>query len=149
MNKKRVSFFIAGIMQGSHISAQMHEQDYRSVIDKHLKACFPDAEIYDPLANHQESLDYNDDQGSDVFMNHNRMCGEVDVVIAYVPQASMGTAIEMWEAYRNKRIVITISPLAHNWAIKFLSNVVYADLDEFVAAVKNGEVEQIVKGTKT
>ena len=76
------------------------------------------------------------------------MCGKVDVVVAYVPQASMGTAIEMWEAHRNNRIVITISPLSHNWAIRFLSNIVYADMEAFaVGSTKNGEIVQIVKGS--
>ena len=36
-----------------------------------------------------------------MFERHNDMCREVDVVIAFVPEASMGTAIEMWEAYQH------------------------------------------------
>ena len=146
MKKNNIKIFIAGIMQGSHVEAQMHGQNYRALIHEQLLSCFPDAEIYDPLAGHGRSLDYDETQGKCVFMDHNRMCGETDVVVAYVPQASMGTAIEMWEAYRNGRVVITISPLSLNWAVKFLSNVVYADMAEFIGAVKNGQLKKIIKG---
>ena len=34
----------------------------------------------------------------------------------------MGTAIEMWEAYQHGAAVVTISPMRHNWAVKFLSH---------------------------
>ena len=65
---------------------------------------------------------------------------EVDVVLAFVPEASMGTAVEMWEAYTHGRAVITVSPLKHNWAVKFLSHEVYADLDELEAALLDGRL---------
>ena len=146
MKKNKLTFFIAGIMQGSHITAEMHDQDYRELIKEELQACFAQGEVYDPWADHKESLDYSDTEGRDVFMNHNRMCGEVDVLIAYVPNASMGTAIEMWEAYRNSKIVITISPLVENWSVKFLSNVIYKDLAEFKKAARNGELTKLVRG---
>ncbi len=60
------------------------------------------------------------------------------VLLAVVPQASMGTAIEMWEAHQQGRVVITISPLAHNWVVRFLSDVVYPTYEEFEAAVVEG-----------
>lgn len=133
-------------MQGSHITAEMHDQDYRTLIKDALQACFVQGEVYDPWEDHKESLNYKDNEGRDVFMNHNSMCGEVDVLIAYVPKASMGTAIEMWEAYRNGKIVITISPLVENWSVKFLSNVIYRDLAEFKKAARNGELNKLVRG---
>lgn len=146
MTTSKLSFFIAGIMQGSHIGTQMHGQDYRSLIYDVLQNSFSNVSIYDPFADHKNSTDYDTEHGKEVFMNHNRMCGEVDVVIAYVPQASMGTAIEMWEAYRNGHVVITISPLSGNWAVKFLSNTLYPDLESFITAAKNGELAKIIEG---
>ena len=77
-----------------------------------------------------------------MFWHHNRLCREVDVVLAFVPEASMGTAIEMWEAHEHGRLVVTVSPLAHNWAVKFLSHVLYADLEEFEQAVRGGALAQ-------
>lgn len=139
-------FFLAGIMQGSHVGSVLHNQSYRARIQQLLKAHFPLAEIYDPLADHAGSLEYDDQTGRDVFFHHNRLCGTVDVVLAFVPEASMGTAIEMWEAHRHGRLVITISPLKHNWAVKFLSHAVFADLEEFEAAFRGGDVARIVQG---
>ena len=52
----------------------------------------------------------------------------------------MGTAIEMWEAYQHGAAVVTISPLKHNWAVKFLSHALYADEAEFVAALESGQL---------
>ena len=131
-------FFLAGIMQGSHLAAVIHNQDYRGRIKRLLAAHFPGAEIYDPMADHADSLGYDDQRGRTVFFHHNQLCREVDVVLAFVPEASMGTAIEMWEAYRNGRAVITVSPLKHNWAVKFLSHALYADLEELEEAFVDG-----------
>ena len=50
----------------------------------------------------------------------------------------------MWEAYQHGAAVITVSPLKHNWAIKFLSHAIYADLEQFEAAVLSGEVARRV-----
>ncbi len=133
-------FFLAGIMQGSHLAAALHNQDYRERIKRLLEAHFPGADVYDPLADHAESLGYDDEQGRGVFFHHNRLCGEVDVVLAFVPEASMGTAVEMWEAYQHGRAVIAVSPMKHNWAVKFLSHALYADLDELEQALVSGKL---------
>ena len=138
-------FFLAGIMQGSHTEALVHDQAYRTRIAQLLEAHFPHADVYDPRADHAESLDYDDTTGRNVFFHHNRMCGQIDVLLAFVPEASMGTAIEMWEAYQHGAAVITVSPLKHNWAVKFLSHALYADLSEFEAALQNGEIERCVE----
>ena len=136
--------FLAGIMQGSHTKAAVHEQDYRRTICRLLAEHLPDAEVYDPQAEHRESLDYDEATGREVFFRHNRMCAETDVLLAFVPEASMGTAIEMWEAYRHGAVVIAISPLRLNWAVKFLSHARYDGLPEFEAALGNGRLRQTI-----
>ena len=137
-----MKFFLAGIMQGSHAGEVLHEQDYRERLKRVIAEHFQNAKIYDPLADHGESLEYDDATGRDVFYRHNRMCREVDVVVAFVPEASMGTAIEMWEAHEHGRgVVVTISPLTHNWAVKYCSHIVYSSLNEFEAAAQSGEFE--------
>ena len=143
-----MQFFLAGIMQGSHAEALLHDQEYRARIKRLLETHFPQAEVYDPRADHAESLGYDDAMGQGVFFRHNRMCREVDVLLAFVPEASMGTAIEMWEAHQHGAAVISISPLKHNWAVKFLSHAVYADLEEFEAALQRGDVERLVAEVK-
>ena len=59
----RMRFFLAGIMQGSHLAATLHNQDYRERIKRLLAEHFPDADVYDPLADHTDSLNYDDDRG--------------------------------------------------------------------------------------
>ncbi|MCE5268267.1 MAG: hypothetical protein LLG00_10320 [Planctomycetaceae bacterium] len=131
-------------MQGSHVEAKLHGQDYRRQIARLIREHFPDADVYDPQAEHSESLGYDEDVGRSVFFHHNRMCREIDVLVAFVPQASMGTAIEMWEAHQHGAAVLTISPLRCNWAVQFLSHAVYDDLAAFDAAVRGGEAAQCI-----
>ncbi len=133
-------FFLAGIMQGSHLAATIHNQDYRQHIKLLLAEHFPGAEVYDPLADHADSLNYDDQRARSVFLHHIGLCTEVDVVLAFVPEASMGTAVEIWEAFRHGKAVIVVSPLKHNWALKFLSNTIYGDLAELEAALASGEL---------
>ena len=141
-------FFLAGIMQGSHTAAKCHGQEYREQLTRLIETHFPGAEVYDPHAKHSSSLGYDHETGRDVFFRHNRMCREVDALVAFVPEASMGTAIEMWEPYQHGAAVITISPLHRNWAVKFLSHALYADTDAFEAALQSGEVANRIKEVK-
>jgi len=144
-----MKIFLAGIMQGSHFGAVLHNQNYRERLKELLAERLPEAEVYDPLADHTGSLDYDDEQGRAVFMKHNAMCRAVDVVLAFVPEASMGTAIEMWEAHRAGRIVIAISPLSHNWAVRFLSDAVYDDIEQFELELASGKLRRRLKELQT
>ena len=127
-------------MQGSHTRMVLHDQDYRRHLKELIEENFPEADVYDPLANHSGSVNYDDETGRETFLGHNQMCSEVDVLLAFVPEASMGTAIEMWEAYRHGAAVIAISPMTLNWAVKFLSHEIYADVARFEQDVKNGRL---------
>jgi len=141
-------FFLAGIMQGSLVEATVHDQDYREHLKELLAEHFPEADVYDPRANHTNSIEYDETTGRQVFFDHNEMCRKIDVLLAFVPEASMGTAIEMWEAYQHGAAVITISPLKHNWAIKFLSHAIYDGVEEFEKALAGGqmwaEIERVI-----
>lgn len=137
-------FFIAGIMQGSHTAKALHDQMYREEVGELVARYFPAAEVYDPRAEHRNSIDYADLTGREVFFRHNAMCREVDVLVAVLPSASMGTAIEMWEAYCAGAAVIAISPMQHNWVVKYLSHAVYPTLDAFAAALADGAVARCV-----
>ena len=69
-----------------------------------------------------------------------------DVLIAYLPEASMGTAVEMWQAYRAGKPILTISPLAENWVVRFLSTRVFPSLGAFESFVAEGELEKLLEG---
>jgi len=132
--------FIAGIMQGSRRDNGIESQDYRTRIASVIRAHLPEADILDPWSLHPNSVDYDDAQGKQTFMDMTALAGSADVLVAYVPTASMGTAIEIWEAYHAGAHVVTISPLMDNWVIKFLSHKVVATLDEFEQYVARGEL---------
>lgn len=137
-----MKFFIAGIMQGSIVERGLHGQSYRDQIKEIITQQIPEANIYDPLELNKNSLYYDDELGRTTFLRHNKMCGEeVDVLIAYVPEASMGTAIEIWEAWKNGALVLAISPMDQNWAIRFLSHAIYPDLESFKRSVANWSVQ--------
>lgn len=147
-------FFIAGIMQGSRRDLGLHGQDYRERLKELIDTHVAGSQVYDPLVEHHESVEYEDAKGRKVFYYHNRLCREVDVVVAFVPEASMGTAIEMWEAHEHGRgVVIAISPLEHNWAVKFCSHIVYADFDRFEQELESGqvlrEIEQMLEAKRS
>ena len=139
-----MQIFIAGIMQGSRLDNGVDDQGYRARIASAIRARMPEADIVDPWALHPDSPYYDPERGKQVFLELNRAAATADVLVAYVPQASMGTAIEIWEAYRAGACVLTISPLSTNWVVKFLSNRVFATLAEFIEFVENGKLEEIV-----
>ena len=115
--------FLAGIMQGSLEEEGLHPQNYRARIKEVLKRHVPEARVYCPVENHPKSLGYSERKGREVFFDHLEMAATCDVILAYLPEASMGTAVEMWEAHRNGRVVLTVSPMGANWTVKFLSTV--------------------------
>jgi hypothetical protein len=136
--------FLAGIMQGSHRGADLHDQDYRDRIRTVLSEHVPDAELFCPFDQHRNSLEYDDGFGRQVFLEHIELAAQSDVLVAYVPEASMGTALEMWAAHRAGRLVLTISSMPHNWVVRFLSDRIFSDLDAFERAVRLGELRQLL-----
>jgi hypothetical protein len=128
--------FIAGIMQGSRLDKDVEDQGYRQRIASAIRAWVPEADILDPWALHPESPTYDDERGKQVYLSLNEAAATADVLVAYVPQASMGTAIEIWQAYQAGARVYTISPLTENWVVKFLSDRVFTTLDEFIQFVE-------------
>jgi len=141
MNQRR--FFLAGIIQGSWQDDSIHQQDYRKLLQGLLTEQFEGAKVYDPQGEHEESVAYEESEGRKVFFTHNMMCrNDIDVLIAFVPEASMGTAVEMWEAYQSGAAVFAISPMNLNWAVRFLSHKIFSDLPAFEDAVRSGELAQ-------
>jgi hypothetical protein len=90
----------------------------------------PDAEVYCPVSLHPESPSYDDSQASEVLQESVEAAKASDLLIAYVPEASMGSAIELWEAKRAGVRVVSITPLKDNWVIRYASDVILDDLDE-------------------
>ena len=131
-------------MQGSNRGDVLEQQDYRSQLRHLLTEHFPGSEIYDPLQGNEGSVEYDEERARATFVGHNHMCREVDAVVAYVPEASMGTAIEIWEAYSHGKVVISISPLVRNCVIRLCSHFVCDDLAAFEAALSSQQIQQVI-----
>jgi len=137
------TFFLAGIIQGSSRSRDLSDQSYRARLAGMLKETFPDAEIICPFDLHPDSIDYDPDKGRKTFLEMVSRARRSDVLIAYLPEASLGTAIEMWESYRSGVTVWTISPMKQNWVVKFFSHRVFGSLDEFGTYVREQAREEV------
>ena len=137
-------FFLAGIIQGSIHGRQIHPQDYRARLKAMLLKHVPGADAYCPIENHPESLAYSDARGREVFFGHVERAADSDVLVAFLPEASMGTAVEMYEAHKRGTIVLAVSPMRENWTVKFLSTKVFDDLDALERFIESGELERLL-----
>jgi hypothetical protein len=137
--------FIAGIMQGSRLDHDIYEQDYRRIITEAILARHPDVEILDPNELHPDGVDYNDELAKATLLEMANLAAQVDLVVAYAPRASMGTAIEMWQAFQAGIPVVTVSPLAANWVVRHISTLVLPDLDAFRQWVAGGGLDKLAK----
>ena len=136
--------FIAGIMQGSRMDRYIDDQDYRRIISETLRARRADVEIMDPNELHPNGVDYDDELAKATLLEMAGLASQADLVVAYVPQASMGTALEMWKAFEAGVPLVTVSPMAANWVIKHLSSVVLPDLDGFRRWVTDGGFDKLL-----
>jgi len=142
MRKKDIKkIFLAGIIQGSNKGRVLHRQDYRKKTKSILNKYLPQAKIIDPVEKHPESVYYDSEKAKKVFYQSVTACLDCDLIIAYVPEASMGTAIEMWESIKNKIPVWTISPLKENWAIRILSTKNFLSFEDLETYLKESMKE--------
>lgn len=145
MRANGLKFFIAGIIQGSLPAKKIHSQEYRQKIKACLKAKYPEGVIIDPLETHPDSVNYGPVKGKRTFFQHIDIASRVDVLVCYLPEASMGTALEMHEARKKGKAVLSISPLASNWVIRYLSDRVLPDIGAFTRFVKGGGITRLLK----
>jgi len=130
--------FIAGIMQGSLKDKGMGNQDYRESIRQLVNEVHPEYKILDPYSLFPDSVEYDPERARQVLLELAEEAGKSDVVVAFLPEASMGTALEMIRAYDNGKPIISISPMSENWVVRGLSRHVFPTFDDFSAWVRNG-----------
>ena len=135
--------FIAGVMQGSKQDKGITGQNYRQIIREAIHKKHPEAEVVDPFSLFPDSPEYGDERASQVLLAMAAEAGNSDIVVAFIPEASMGTAMEMLRAYDNGKIVISISPMAENWVVRSLSQRVFPTLKAFIDWVEDYGLENI------
>jgi hypothetical protein len=139
-----VKVFIGGIMQGSRLDRFIDDQDYRRVIAEAIHARHPEVEVVDPNELHPDGVDYGDEQAKETLLQLFELAGQADLVVAYAPEASMGTAIEMWQAFQAGAPVVAISPMEANWVVRHLSTAILPDLDAFCSWVAGGGLDKLI-----
>ncbi len=127
--------FIGGVIQGSRNDNGIEDQGYRGKIAAALRARWPAVDVIDPVVLHPESVTYDDAAAKETLFAMAELAAGSDVVIAYLPTASMGTALEMYMAYQNGVPVLAITPMAENWVVRVLARRVFRDLDTFLGYV--------------
>ncbi len=137
--------FIAGVMQADRTDRFIEAQDYRGEISRALRQRLPDVQILDPFALHPNSVDYDDVQARATFLSLTKMAGTADLLIAYLPKLSMGTAMEMWEAHQAQTYIVAVTPFVHHWAVRFTANEVLPDLDTLLTHIENGRIPQLLQ----
>ena len=141
--RSNYQFFIAGIIQGSNRDDAVYNQHYREIIAQILNQSFPDSDIYCPVENHPDSISYNNKKAKRIFFDHIEWIKKSHGLIVYLPEASLGTGIEMWEAYHARPITITISPMVKNWVVRILSDKICPSLSDFQDFVESGAMSDM------
>jgi hypothetical protein len=137
--------FICGIIQGSISDLAVHEQSYRARLRALVEKYLPGAEIYCPVSLHPESIKYDEATAFRVFEESIDAVRGSDLLVAYLPEASMGSAIEMWEAKQAGVKVVAITPLEHNWVVKYASDLVVGTIEEFERELRASTVAKLIQ----
>jgi len=140
--------FLAGIIQGSIAEAEIHDQNWRGPIRRVLEEQLGDADVYCHYSEHPNSITYGLPDIRTTLAEGIRRATRCDLLVAYVPSASMGTAIEMYEAARAGAVVLTVTPLRANWIIRAYSDRIVADEDELEAFLASGGLAGLLADRK-
>ncbi len=132
--------FLSGVIQGSNLDDAHHSQDYRDRLRALIREIHPEAEVICPVELNPASAEYSEELARSTFFRELELAASADVAVAYAPVATMGTAVEMYRAFDADAVVFTISPMAHNWLVRFISDRVFPDLDAFEAFVRDGGI---------
>ncbi len=143
-----MNVFLAGIIQGSMVEPAIHAQDWRDPIKAALGEHYPAAEVYCHYSRHPESITYKMPEIRATLTDGIKRAAGSDLVIAYCPSASMGTAIEIYEAYRNNAVVLSITPLQANWVLRSYSDEMFTGTEEFVAFLASDAFAELYRSKR-
>jgi hypothetical protein len=131
--------FIGGVMQASNTGKGLIDQSYRAEIAAALQERWPQMEIIDPLLLHPNSPEYDDATARETLFAMAELAACSDLVIVYLPVASMGTALEMYMAHQAGVPVLAISPMLTNWVVRAISTRLFPDLEAFHRALAGSD----------
>jgi len=141
-----MKIFISGVMQGSKTGPGMQGQGYRQVIADSIRTLHPKAEIFDPFTAFPDDVIYDDQTVKQTLFTAAEEAASADILIAYLPEASMGSALEMIRAYDNGKIILSISPLEENWFVRSVSSRVFSTMDQFCEWIRQTHLTELIIG---
>lgn len=144
-----MNIFLAGIIQGSHVEEKIHGQDWRTPITAALEEHIPDADVYCHYSVHPKSITYEMPDIRKTFKEGLRQAKNCDILVAWLPSASMGTAVEMYEAFRSGALILTISPMSANWVVKLYSHKVFSRLEDFELYLASGQWKPLLQAVQS
>ena len=139
-----MKIYLSGVMQGSIKGKGIEGQGYRQVIRDAIRILHPNSEVYDPFSVFPNSVEFDNHKAKETLFAMAKEAASSDMVIAYLPEASMGTALEMIRAYGNDKVIISISTLEKNWFIRAVSAKIFISLDEFREWVQHTNLAELI-----
>lgn len=143
------SYFLSGVMQGAKADgdgvAGTVNQDYRRQMKDAILAADESAIIIEPWDLVGEvcaklypdgtapgEMFKDDEHVRSAFGTCVRAAAEADVIVSYLPEASMGSAVELHAAHAAGRKVLAVAPssMANNWVVRSYSDHVFANIAE-------------------
>jgi len=137
--------FLSGIITGSLTGKDLHDQSYRAELRQIIQAAMPEATVRCPWDMHPDAVDYGPEKAREALVAEIAEAAGSDLIVAYIPQASMGTAIEMWEARRRGVPILAITPLTTNWVVLLLTHQVFPDIPAFRDFVRSGGLAEYAR----
>lgn len=140
----KLRIFLSGIISGSLTDKQIHQQSYRDQLRAIFHECLPDAEILCPWDMHPNAINFGPDLACKALVAEVEAAASSDLVVAYIPQASMGTAMEIWEAHKRGVPVLAITPLTQNWSILLAATRTFPTIAAFGEFARSGGLADFV-----
>ncbi len=134
-----MKIFLGGIVHSGMSNPDTYDQSYRGIIKEQLRIHHPQVEIY--CCNDDRSSDPSKFECRSPKENFEHFLQNVrtsKIFIGYLPYPSIGTAIELYNAYLHGVPTITITPLKMNWSIQAYSTHVFGTLEEFLDEIPKG-----------
>lgn len=127
----------------TELGIAMEDQDYRGRIRHAILAADSAATIVDPLdmgkeraaqlyphGTPEQEMWADDCDVRDMFRDVVAAAASADVVVSYLPTASMGSAVELHAAHAAGRVVLCVAPgsMRGNWVVRAYSARVFDDI---------------------
>ena len=136
-----IKIYISGILRGSREN-EFYPQCYRKRIVDIIQKSWESAVVHCPNIKGAVSDTETLKDTAKEFEQQLSMLKKSNIVVAYIPEASMGCAIEVYNASMRGKYVVTITPMKSNRMIRMFSHEIYDSVDSFEQACLVGKFKK-------